>query len=178
MRSTLPSSLKGDKKQFIIYNFTSIISKAYLSLGSNLGNREKYLEQARTFLKELGKIKKESSVLETPAWGKTNQPNFLNQVILIETKLFPHDLLKECQKIENKLGRERKVKWGARTIDIDILFYDNLVLNEENLTIPHPYISEREFVLEPLNEIAPDFVYPVLGLTIRGLSNNIGLNCD
>ena len=93
----------------------------------------------------------------------------MNQVILIETELNPQKLLKKCQAIENKLGRERKEKWGARTIDIDILFYDDLVLNEENLIIPHPYIAEREFVLKPLNEIAPDFMHPVLKKTIAEL---------
>ena len=114
----------------------------YLSLGSNLGNRKNSLKKARSFLKEFGEIKKESSIIETKAWGKIDQPDFLNQVILIETELSPQELLQNCQNIENKLGRERKEKWGERTIDIDILFYDDLVLDEKNLQIPHPYIPK------------------------------------
>ena len=141
----------------------------YISLGSNLGNRENYLAKTRNFLNKIGKIKKKSSLIETKAWGKTNQPDFLNQVILIEIELSPEKLLQKCHEIENKLGRERKEKWSERTIDIDILFYDNLVLNRKNLIIPHPYIAEREFVLKPLNEIATDFVHPLLGLTIGNL---------
>ncbi len=143
------------------------MSEAFISLGSNLDDRNNYLEKARSFLSDFGEIKKESTIIETPAWGKKDQPDFLNQVILIETELSPQELLEECLKIEDKLGRERKEKWGPRTIDLDILFYDELILNKENLIIPHPYITEREFVLKPLNEIAPDFVHPVLGLTTK-----------
>jgi len=117
-------------------------------------------------LKTLGTIQKTSSIIETNAWGKTKQPDFLNQVILLETKLSPQNLLKKCQEIENKLGRERKERWKERTIDLDILFYNDLVLNDVDLIIPHPYISERKFVLKPLNEIASDFIHPVFKKSI------------
>lgn len=117
-------------------------------------------------MKTLGTIQKTSSIIETNAWGKTKQPDFLNQVILLETKLSPQNLLKKCQEIENKLGRERKERWKERTIDLDILFYNDLVLNDVDLIIPHPYISERKFVLKPLNEIASDFIHPVFKKSI------------
>ena len=134
------------------------MGKAYLSLGSNLGNRQEYLAKSRKELAKIGELKKESSVIETKARGKINQPDFLNQVVLLETKLLPQELLKKCQKIETLLGRKRKEKWEARTMDFDILFYDDLVIDEPALKIPHPLIAEREFVLKPLNEIAPELI--------------------
>lgn len=141
----------------------------YLSLGTNLGNRSENLQKGIKKLQSIGKIIKQSSVLETKAWGKTDQPDFLNQVVLIETKLSPQELLKECQKIETELGRIRVEKWGARTLDIDLLFYDKLILNTLKLKIPHPLLPERLFVLEPLAEIAPDLIHPLLKKNIKTL---------
>jgi len=119
-----------------------------------LDNREKNLSSAIELInKQIGTIIKKSSIHKTKAWGKTDQPDFLNMVIKIETKLDPQKLLKQCLSIENELGRIRKEKWGERIIDIDILYFNDLIINDENLKIPHPLIQEREFVLKPLNEI-------------------------
>ena len=126
----------------------------YLGLGTNLGDRHLNLENAISLInQQVGKILKQSSIHETKAWGKTDQPDFLNLVIKIETKLVPQMLLQKCLSIENEIGRIREEKWGPRLIDIDILYYNDLIIDDENLKIPHPFINEREFVLNPLKEI-------------------------
>ena len=126
----------------------------YIGLGTNLGDRNSNLNKAIELISlQIGSVLKESTVHETKPWGKTDQPNFLNMVIKIETKLTPQQLLEKCLSIENEIGRVREEKWGPRLIDIDILYYNNEIINEENLIIPHPFIQEREFVLKPLNEI-------------------------
>ncbi len=134
----------------------------YFSLGSNLGNRLSYISQARSCLQRIG-LKEEvhSSIYETSPWGNTEQPAFLNQVSLYSTRISPHDLLLQIHKIELELGRERRIKYDPRTIDIDILFYDHISINTSELTIPHPKIIERKFILEPMCEIAPEFIHPV-----------------
>ncbi|QNF31434.1 2-amino-4-hydroxy-6-hydroxymethyldihydropteridine diphosphokinase [Adhaeribacter swui] len=143
---------------------------AYLLLGSNLGNREDYLFQARNLIGDrLGEIKQQSGIYETAAWGVENQQAFLNQVLAIETPLAPEELLREINFLEAELGRVRRVRWGARVIDIDILFYGNVVLQTQRLTIPHPELQNRRFTLVPLTEIAPDFIHPVLGLSSQQL---------
>lgn len=143
---------------------------AYLSTGSNMGNRAEMLEKANVLLeKKAGLLLALSKVVETPAWGKTDQPDFLNQVVKLETSLSPQDLLTVILGIEKQLGRNRVEKWGPRSIDIDILFYDNEIIDEPGLQIPHPWMHERLFVLEPMCEIAPDFVHPVLNKTIAEL---------
>ncbi|WP_425805759.1 2-amino-4-hydroxy-6-hydroxymethyldihydropteridine diphosphokinase [Desulfitobacterium sp. Sab5] len=136
--------------------------KAYLSIGGNLGDHKKNLLEVSRRLSEHPqiKLKKQSSIYETEPWGKLDQPNFWNQVLEIETDLAPLELLGICQQIENDLGRKRIIHWGPRTVDIDILSYDNRVWNDERLTIPHPRMEEREFVLAPLREIAPQFILP------------------
>jgi len=129
----------------------------YLGLGTNMGNKSANLNNALHLIStNIGPVLKKSSIVETEAWGKTDQPNFFNMVIQINTTLSPKQLLDKCQYIEKKLGRIRTEKWGPRVIDIDILYYHNEVVNEEKLIIPHPYIKERDFVLEPLNEILED----------------------
>lgn len=126
----------------------------YLSLGTNLGNKHENLHRALTLINEqIGLVVQKSSIHETKAWGNTNQPDFLNMVIKIETKFEPVDLLKKCLSIENEMGRERVEKWGARIIDIDILYYNDVVINNDELTLPHPFINQRDFVLLPLKEI-------------------------
>jgi len=136
--------------------------KAYLSLGSNVGDRGGYLEQARALLSCSGKVKliQASGMYETEPWGLAHQPEFLNQVIEIETHLTAPELLLFCQQIEIQLGRTRECLWGPRTIDIDILFYDNIICQDPDLVLPHPQIENREFVLAPLREIAPGFILP------------------
>ncbi|MFA6305275.1 MAG: 2-amino-4-hydroxy-6-hydroxymethyldihydropteridine diphosphokinase [Candidatus Gracilibacteria bacterium] len=129
-------------------------NKAYLSLGSNLGNREFFLKKAISEIKKTAKIKKKSKIYETSPVGYKKQEDFLNMVIGIETTLSPQKLLKKLQEIEKKLGRERKTKNGPRTIDIDILTYEDTIVDEPNLKIPHPRMHKRKFVLVPLLELS------------------------
>jgi len=141
----------------------------YLLTGSNLENSYNQLARAESLIHEnLGKVTKKSSVYSTAPWGNLNQPNFLNQVIEIQTSFSPYTLMSEILKIEESLGRVRNEKWGPRIIDIDILFYDNEVISG-NLTIPHPLMAQRKFVLIPLNELASSFVHPVHQKTISQL---------
>lgn len=134
--------------------------KAYLSLGSNMGNRGFNLEESCRKLATHPEIKvlKESGIYETKPWGLEDQPDFWNQALEIETSLSPLDVLDACQDIENSLGRVRSIRWGPRTIDIDLLSYDNKAWKDERLILPHPRMEQREFVLAPLREIAPDFI--------------------
>jgi 2-amino-4-hydroxy-6-hydroxymethyldihydropteridine diphosphokinase len=135
-------------------------------LGSNLGDKQENLEQARFYIaSQAGQIRKQSAVYQTLAWGNTNQPVFLNQVLEIQTDLSPELLLQIINRIEKKMGRERRIRWESRLIDIDILYFNDLVLESEILTIPHPQIGFRRFTLVPLVEIAPDYVHPVLRQT-------------
>lgn len=130
-------------------------------LGSNLGDKKSNLELASEYLGKVGSITKMSSIYITPPWGKTDQPEFYNQVLSIETTLSAQELLAEIMNIEKLMGRVRQEKWGERLIDIDILYYDDLIIENENLTVPHPGIPERKFTLIPLVELAPDFINPV-----------------
>lgn len=140
------------------------IRKAYLLLGSNLGDRQLYLERAKALIaSEVGEVVAQSSIYETAAWGKTDQPGFLNMALAVETKLDPLELLDKVLGIELALGRVRHEKWGSRLIDIDIIFYgEEVVAIGDELQIPHPEMQNRRFVLQPLAEIAPDFIHPVL----------------
>lgn len=135
----------------------------YLSLGTNMGEKERNLSTALDEINKLEgtKITKKSSILRTAPYGFLAQDDFLNMCIEVETLLSPQELLKEILNIELEMGRVREFKWGPRLIDIDILFYDDDIINEPNLIIPHPYIYDRSFVLEPLNDIAPNYIHPV-----------------
>lgn len=142
----------------------------YLLLGSNLGDSKKYISDAILEVeKEIGFVQARSSLYQTAAWGNLNQPDFINQVIHVKTSLTADDLLKSILNIELNLGRERFEKWGSRTIDIDILLFDNQVINEINLIIPHPFMHIRRFTLLPLNEIATDLIHPILLKSINQL---------
>ncbi len=142
----------------------------FLQLGSNQHNRAKYLTEAQQNIeKNIGNITKQSTIYQTEAWGNTNQQAFLNQVIQIQTTLSPNQLLKKINQIENQMGRIRTQKWAERTIDIDILLFNNEIINQENLTIPHLLMQDRRFVLIPLNEIAPQQQHPVYQKTIEDL---------
>lgn len=144
------------------------LQTVYLLLGSNLGNSREILRQALNLIEaKVGVISLQSNYYETAPWGKLDQPNFLNLAIIVRTKLMPADVLVQTQAIENELGRVREEKWGARLIDIDIIFYDNLQIYEPDLAIPHPLMQTRNFVLVPLAEIAPDFVHPVLNKSLK-----------
>jgi 2-amino-4-hydroxy-6-hydroxymethyldihydropteridine diphosphokinase len=139
------------------------MSTVFLGMGSNIGNREKHCQKALELLREYGlNVVKQSSLHETEPWGNKEQPKFLNMAVEIETSLSPRALLGVLKKIEDDMGREIADKWGPRIIDLDILLYDDIILNEMDIVIPHPYMHEREFVLRPLSEIASDKLHPVL----------------
>lgn len=144
--------------------------KIHLLLGGNLGDRFANLAAARKLIGEkIGTIIKTSSLYETEPWGKTDQPDFLNQALEVATDLKPEALLQAILSIEKALGRQREDKWSARTIDIDILFFDAKTLNTKDLTLPHPHLHERNFVLVPMLEIAPNKQHPVFKKTIEEL---------
>lgn len=144
--------------------------RAFLGLGSNMGESRKLLKQAMEQIEnEYIKIVARSDFFTTKAWGLEDQPDFLNNVIEIETSYEPSGLLSHLQRIELALGRERKIHWGPRTVDIDILFFDDKKIYQSDLIIPHPYVEERAFVLEPMNQIAPHFIHPVRNKPIRRL---------
>jgi dihydroneopterin aldolase / 2-amino-4-hydroxy-6-hydroxymethyldihydropteridine diphosphokinase len=142
------------------------MSEVYLSLGSNLGNPQENLSKAISKIQKKGiTIQAQSSFIRTAPYGYREQPDFLNCVIKISTDLCPRELLETILSIEMEMGRVREEKWEPRIIDIDIIFYDNLVMDSENLVIPHPDLHNRLFVLEPLSEIAPNLIHPVLKKT-------------
>ena len=145
------------------------MNEVYLGLGSNKGERLTYLKRAIDELHKVGKVITISPVYETEPWGKIGQPPFLNAVIRMETELAPLLLLREIKVIEQRIGRQPSQRWGPREIDIDILFYDELVLDTHELKVPHPYLHVRPFVLIPLADIAPDLVHPVLKKTVYEL---------
>jgi 2-amino-4-hydroxy-6-hydroxymethyldihydropteridine diphosphokinase len=141
-----------------------------LLTGGNMGDRASRLARAREQIeKKIGPVAVASALYETAAWGNTGQPPFLNQVLQAQTTLSPEEVLEKILGIETFMGRVRTEKWGPREIDIDILFYGTTVVNGENLTIPHPEIPNRRFVLEPLAEIVPRLVHPVLGVDMKTL---------
>ena len=138
------------------------MNKTYLLLGSNMGNsQQKILQAIHLIKKKIGAIIRQSNLYQTAAWGKTNQPDFLNQVIVVETNLAAAETIQTILAIEEKLGRIRTVKNAPRTIDIDILFFNKEIIQQSNLSIPHPEIQNRRFVLIPLNELSPNFKHPV-----------------
>ena len=135
-----------------------------------MGERFQNIENAKLLLLKKGCLIIEvSSFYETAAWGMKNQPNFINQVIKIQTQLGPHELMGMLVTIEKDLGRIRQNKWGPRIIDLDILFFNDAIVEEDHLTIPHPHLHERNFVLSPLKEIAANHFHPILKMTIDDL---------
>ena len=147
---------------------------AFVGIGSNLGNKIENCVDAIRKISDFATISAISSMYETEPVGNEGQPSFINCAVKIETDLSPYDLVLSLQSIENILGRERVQKWGPRTIDLDILFYDDLVIESDELTIPHPRAHLRRFVLEPLSEIAPDLVHPTFNFSVSKLLE--GLN--
>jgi 2-amino-4-hydroxy-6-hydroxymethyldihydropteridine diphosphokinase len=149
----------------------------FLLLGSNLGNRHIFLQKAIEHIEsDIAPAIKKSAVYETQSWGKTDAPNYLNQVIQLKTELSPQIVLQKILNIEDVLGRKREEKWGSRTIDIDILFYGSDIIAEPGLNIPHPELHNRMFTLAPLSEIAPDLIHPVLNKSIFHIKNELKNN--
>ena len=149
----------------------------YLSLGSNKGDRIGYVQQATSLLGASDNINiiRTSAFYETEPWGMNTETWFVNAVVEIKTKLSPHELLSECQRIERQLGKVKHEgdEYQDRTIDIDILFYNNEIINEDTLTIPHKYLHLRAFTLVPLLELIPDYEHPLLHKTIAELHNDL-----
>jgi 2-amino-4-hydroxy-6-hydroxymethyldihydropteridine diphosphokinase len=142
------------------------MNHVYLLIGGNIGDRLANLENARKSIEiECGPIQQQSSIFETEAWGLKEQPAFYNQALYIKTALTPQDLLAKLLEIEVSMGRKRLIPLGPRTIDLDIIYYNNTILEEPGLILPHPRLAERNFVLAPLAEIAADFEHPILKKT-------------
>ncbi|MBI5634227.1 MAG: 2-amino-4-hydroxy-6-hydroxymethyldihydropteridine diphosphokinase [Nitrospirae bacterium] len=148
------------------------MSIVHIGIGSNLGNRQENCLEAIRLLEQHGlSVVKRSSMIETAPWGVTDQPYFINLAIEAETDLSPEELLLLLKSIEDAMGREKTAHWGPRVIDLDILFYDNRIIDSADLKIPHPHLHERDFVLIPLLEIAPEKSHPVLKMKIRELKS-------
>lgn len=152
--------------------------RAAIALGSNLvsefGDREANLREAVQRLGELGEVKAVSSFHDTEPVGYLDQPRFLNGAVVLETSLVPLELMRALLEIESVMGRERVITKGPRVIDLDLLLYGNRVMSTAELTLPHPEMQKRRFVLEPLNEVAGDWVHPVLGVTVREMLARLG----
>jgi 2-amino-4-hydroxy-6-hydroxymethyldihydropteridine diphosphokinase len=151
------------------------MNKAFIALGTNIEPRKEYLDQAIQLLSKVEDVQiiKKSSIYQTPPVGYTDQADFLNMVLEISTRLSSEELLDQCQEIENELGRKRTIRFGPRTIDLDILVFNEENIKTERLTIPHPRMDSRAFVLVPLNELAPDVLISGIGKTVNQLLHGL-----
>jgi 2-amino-4-hydroxy-6-hydroxymethyldihydropteridine diphosphokinase len=146
-----------------------MINTIYLGIGGNMDDRWQMLAECREQLLALGSVQLQSAIFKTAAWGESNQPDFYNQVVQVATTFSAQECLLHIADIEHQMGRVRTVHWAQRIIDIDILLYNNDVINETNLQVPHPYLHQRNFVLAPLVQIASDIMHPVLNKNIATL---------
>jgi 2-amino-4-hydroxy-6-hydroxymethyldihydropteridine diphosphokinase len=145
-----------------------MLKQVFISLGTNIEPREERLAQARELLRTEEPLDwQESGIYETEPWGEPSQAKFLNQAVGFQSERTPHEILKFCKDIEEKMGRQKRDKWKEREIDLDILYCGFCIATDENLTLPHPRIAQREFVLKPLCNIAPDFIDPQSGKSVR-----------
>lgn len=151
-------------------------NKVYIALGSNLGDREDNLQKALDEISGFAEIKQKSTIIETEPEGYKEQNFFLNMVIAVQTNLTAFELLEKLQETEQKMGRIRKIKNGPRTIDLDILFFNDETIKTPDLEIPHPRLHKRVFVLNPMNEVAPEIIHPILKKSIKTLKNELGKN--
>lgn len=147
--------------------------KVFLGLGTNVGDKKKNLEKAIDLLSEKVTNIKSSKFYETEPWGYKDQDKFLNAAIMGETSLSPLEFLKFVKDVEERVGRIERFKWGPREIDIDILFYDDLIYKDSDLQIPHPRLHERDFVLKPLMDLDPNFIHPTFKKTIRHIRSMV-----
>lgn len=148
-------------------------NNVFFALGSNVDDREEFILSAIFYLRKICKIIKISNIYESKAWGNTNQASFLNFCIKATTNLTPIELLNAVKEIEIKVGRIKREHWGPREIDIDILFYNDLIIEQKDLNIPHPYIIERSFFLKPLADLEPNFIHPKNGKLIKELNSRV-----
>lgn len=151
------------------------MSGVFIALGANVGDRQGNLLLAVELLQDCGKIERVSKLYQSSAYGFSEQPDFLNAVVMLKTRMQPEVLLSACKKIESKVGRKKRFHWGPREIDLDIIFYGKRIIRKENLTIPHRDFHRRCFVLKPLADIAENFVSPTHGKTVLELLKNC---CD
>lgn len=153
--------------------------KVFLLLGSNLGQRKRNLQIAeRQIQHQVGEVIETSAIYKTAPWGKEDQKDFYNRVVLIKTRKYPQTILRSILEIEQEMGRVRKEKWGERKIDIDILFYGSKIIGEENLQIPHPRFEERNFAIIPMMELAANFKHPKLNLSIEEIYERSTDTCE
>ena len=147
------------------------MERVYLCLGGNVGDTRQYLEQAIGLIdSRIGRVTAKSAIYQSEPWGFKAEQMFLNQVVIAETELAPNAVIEQCLQIETELGRARSGNgYEPRTIDIDIIFFGNQKINQPNLIVPHPLMHRRNFVLQPLCNVAPDFVHPIFGLTVKQL---------
>ncbi|MDR1482175.1 MAG: 2-amino-4-hydroxy-6-hydroxymethyldihydropteridine diphosphokinase [Synergistaceae bacterium] len=151
------------------------MNRAAIGLGSNKGDRLANIRTAASMVGErVGALTAASGVFETPPWGVALQPRFLNACVIAEADMNPAGLLSKLKEIENDMGRLKRGKWGPREIDLDILLFDDIQMNEPDLIIPHQYMHERPFVLLPLSEIAPDWIHPTSGMSVSELLKKSG----
>jgi 2-amino-4-hydroxy-6-hydroxymethyldihydropteridine diphosphokinase len=151
------------------------MNKVYLLIGGNMGDRMANLAKAIHLInQEIGLIQKASAIYETAAWGNTNQPDFLNQAIFLHSDLDANIIMNKLLEIEITMGRKRDIPMGPRTIDLDIIYFNNMVITNDLITIPHPKVAERKFVLTPLVEIAAQFIHPILNKTNDALLKECG----
>ena len=149
------------------------MNEAFIGIGSNLGEKVQNCNDALAYISDFSKVTSMSSLYESEPAGYTEQPKFVNAVVKIETGLSPHDLLNSLKLIEKRMGRERTFRWGPRIIDLDILFYDDLIIESENLVIPHEELQKRRFVLEPILEIDSDLIHPKYKISVKEILNNL-----